>query len=456
MMIQVCAFAQVDAYVTSSSISRTGDGSIHVAADMRSYGLKPGETVTVTPYLYHGLDTLELPSVEFRGRRRFMDWMRHEGRKGGDDTVTVLRASGSDEVRLSYAETVGYVDWMQRCDLGFSAVRAGCNCRQSAPAIEKRYSFVDLAGMKPELVYAVAEKGPEKNREVSGTAKVEFPVNSTRLLSDFGTNSVELQKVVDNITEITSDPDYSIKSITLTGFASPEGDYSHNEKLAQGRVDAIKDFLSSYMNGQDAQISTSYVAEDWDGVMDFIGASTLPHWADILGVIRQDIDPDAKDWRIKINWPEDYSILFKECYPSLRRTDYVIDYTIREYNELEDLKEAFRSQPAKLSLYELMELASSYETDSDEYSQVIDAAVALFPKDEVANINAANNAMRRGELKAAERYLQKAGSSPLAIYCQGVLRYLAGEYDTACSYFQKAADAGVEEAGIFLRKINIK
>lgn len=53
----------------------------------------------------------------------------------------------------------------------------------------------------------------------------------------------------------------------------------------------------------------------------------------------------------------------------------------------------------------------------------------MFPDDEVANLNAANAAMDRGDMKNAEYYLKKAGNSPQAVYGRGTYAALKKEFD---------------------------
>ena len=78
----------------------------------------------------------------------------------------------------------------------------------------------------------------------------------------------------------------------------------------------------------------------------------------------------------------------------------------------------------------------------------------MYPADEIANLNAANAAMRRGDLDGAERYLAKAGQSPEAIYARGALAIRRADYDTARRYLTEAKALGVQQAGITLDELD--
>ena len=77
----------------------------------------------------------------------------------------------------------------------------------------------------------------------------------------------------------------------------------------------------------------------------------------------------------------------------------------------------------------------------------------MYPTDEVANLNAANVAMRKGDLKAAERYLSKAGNGAEALYARGVYAVLTNDYPTARNYFGQAQAKGVAQAAETLKEI---
>ena len=77
----------------------------------------------------------------------------------------------------------------------------------------------------------------------------------------------------------------------------------------------------------------------------------------------------------------------------------------------------------------------------------------MYPEDTAANLNAANTAMQKGDLKNAEHYLRKAGESPEALYARGAYAMLTEEYETAAGYLQEAEKAGIREAGEALEQL---
>lgn len=165
------------------------------------------------------------------------------------------------------------------------------------------------------------------------------------------------------------------------------------------------------------------------------------------------MNPDAKEAKIKRTYPRQYDFLLRHCYPALRRTEYRIDYKVRSYTDLEEIKRIFVEQPYKLSLNEFYLVARTYEPGTAEFTEVFEKAVRLFPRDKTANLNAANAAMRRGNHDAARRYLARAGDSAEAVYARGALAIREKDYGTAVLYLEKAAGMGFEKAAATLEEL---
>ena len=143
--------------------------------------------------------------------------------------------------------------------------------------------------------------------------------------------------------------------------------------------------------------------------------------------------------------PESYRMLLEECYPGLRRSDYVVTYIIRGFN-VDEARQIIRTQPQKLSLQEMFAVAQTYEPGSEDFKQVFDVAVHLYPNDPVANLNAANSLLEIGQYDLAQPYLNKAGQSPQALNARAVALLMQSRYDEALPLLRQAREAGLKEA----------
>ncbi|MDE6801982.1 MAG: hypothetical protein K2J06_04360, partial [Muribaculaceae bacterium] len=289
-----------------------------------------------------------------------------------------------------------------------------------------------------------------KEFAIEGTAYVNFPVNRIELFPDYMSNTSELAKITSTIDSIKGDEDVTITSIFIKGFASPEGPYNNNVRLAKGRTQTLRDYVEQYIrrlhNLSGDIISTDYLPEDWPGLRAYVEKSGMANRDAILALIDSSLEPDAKDARIKKEFPDDYKFLLANVYPGLRHSDYIIRYNIKSYTTIEEILHALHTQPQKLSAEEFYRAAKSMIEGSDEYNEVFETAVRIYPNDPLCNLNAANTAISRGDFKTAERYLSKAGDTPEVNYARGVLAARMNDYAVAEKLFTVAAADGFEEA----------
>ena len=175
-----------------------------------------------------------------------------------------------------------------------------------------------------------------------------------------------------------------------------------------------------------------------------------------MAIIDSSDDPDRKEAKLRaLGGGAAFRYVLKDIFPSLRRSEYKIDYTVREFT-VDEGREIIKTRPQQLSLGEMFAVANSYEIGSDEYDNVFDIAVRMFPNDPVANLNAANIAMGKGDYASAKNYLAKAGNAPEAVHAKGVLSMLTGDLTEAETLLKQAQDMGVKAAAINLEELRKK
>ena len=438
--------------VENSNMNREGKYlAVEINLDINKLDVDANRTVLLTPRLVNGTDSLDLPSVGIYGRRRYYYYVRNGIGGISGENETVYRASGKPN-SLAYNNLTEYEDWMDGATLKFHRSDWGC-CHEILAEYEgvlgrHREAFF------PELIFVQPEAEIMKSRSLSGSAYIDFPVDQTAIYPDYRRNTVELGKIQATIDSVRNDKDVSITSVWLKGFASPESPYKHNTELAIGRTAALKKHIGQLYHFADSIIRTDYEPEDWAGLRRQVEQSNINHRGEILALIDSDMEPDAKEAKIKRTYPEEYRFMLQHFYPALRHTDYRIDYAIRTFSEVEEIKRIMAEQPQKLSQNEFYLVAGKYEPGTDEFTDVFETAVRMFPNDEIANLNAANAAIRRDDFETAHRYLDKAGDSAEAVYARGALAIRKKDYNTARRYLSKAKEMGFEKAGRTLDELN--
>lgn len=435
--------------ITDPTMVRNG-AVMTVGMGIEFPGLKVKRThaTVLTPMIVNGTDTLRLPSLEIHGRTSWYVARRNDRLPMVAGSESAVRCS-EDLAPVAYSQHMDYADWMNGSELIVERAEYGCaGCAEGKVVSElARYKKVIY---RPVFIYGRTVAEAAKTRELSGRAYVDFPVNRTEIRPDYRRNAVELKKILGTIDSVKNDKDITVTAIAIKGFASPEGTYANNERLAKGRTEALRNYVQTLYRFSDGFIQTSYEPEDWAGLREYVAGSSLPHRDEILALIDDPfLDPDIKDKRIQARYGEDYIFLLNNVYPGLRHSDYKIEYTIRTFSDPVEIRNLLRTQPQKLSLNEIYLAVQDLEPGSDEYNDIFETAVRLFPSEPVASLNAANAAMQRGDLTGAERFLVRAGGSPEATYARGVLAALKGEFKTAIRLVEQAMDQGLtDEQGI--------
>ncbi len=445
------------ATVKNAAMERNGN-LLTVSMDVTpaELGIKSNRAVLITPVIKKGNDSLQLASVGLYGNRRYYFYVRDGRSMLSDGEETTYRMADAPDT-VNYTTTVPFERWMNGSKLYVRRRDYGC-CHtllaESARTEIKRFpAQPDYWEELPPFAYIRPQAETVKTRELSGSAFIDFPVNKTVILPDYRKNTAELGKIMGTIDSVRGDRDYTITSLSIKGYASPEGSYANNDRLAKGRTQALKDYVCRLQHFDAKTISTSHEAEDWAGLHRFVEKTNLKNKAGILSIIDGTLPYDAREQRIKALYPDDYAFIKDHCYPALRHSDYLIEYTVRQFSDVDEIKRLIKSQPSKLSLEEFYLAAQTYEPGSDGFNEIFETAVRMYPDDPTANLNAAYTAIGRRDLKRAGECLAKAGNSPQAIYARGVHALLSGNDAEARGMLEEARRQGVTEASEALKLI---
>lgn len=452
---EIANLSNVGSQATVSNLVVDRDGGLlKVKGDVSLADQPTGinREVWIEPVIASGDSSLSLPTVVVAGKYRYLHALRHESDR--TPNLTLIQRKERNQT-VGYSAEVPYRPWMDGATLSFRlAVKGCCGAGQgSATDASARIDFAEKT-FQPTFNWLTPVEESVKTREIRGQAFIDFPVGKTEIYPDYRSNATELAKIRATIDTVRNDADVTIRSLSIHGYASPEGPYELNQKLAHGRTEALKSYVDNLYHFAPGQIATESTPEDWAGLRSWLEQSSLPDAQAIIAIIDSPREPDALEWVIKSQYPETYAYLKENVYPSLRHSDYRIEYTVRTYTSVDEIVRIARTHPQHLSLAELYAGARSQAEGSQMYNDLFDTAARLYPDSEVANINAANAAMQRGSLDEAARYLAKAGDGAEAIYARGTLEALRGNYTAARPLFQQAARLKVADAPAALAQLS--
>lgn len=422
--------------------------------DPSSYNIGSNRQLTLTPVVTSGDSLAAMPPVVIAGRNRYYHLLRRtETMPAG----AILLRSGSKDA-LNYASSLPMQQWMLQSRVEIKADESGC-CGAPERADCVPVAQLDLRPAVFEVPKSYSVMAPpasdNKTIELSGSAYIDFRVNRTEIDPSYRRNPEELAVIMATIDTVVGNPDATINRIEIKGFASPEGKYANNERLAKGRTEALKNYVSKTYGFEPEIFATSFEPEDWDGLRRYLEKSALASRNEMLEIANSSkLSPDEKDNTLRRRFPADYKFLLDNVYPGLRHSDYKVNYTIRTYTDINEIRRIMEERPGNLSLNEFYLLAHSYTPGSDEYNRVFDTAVRVYPNDPVSNLNAAAVAVNKGDFDGAERFLARCADRPEAAYIRGVAMANQGKFGEAQSLLNDADKAGLDEAAAPLYNVN--
>lgn len=448
ILLAVATLAGVPALAQSAATSHplineqsvehvNNDLIVKLGLDVTGLQVSKSESVVLTPVVSRGDSLRSLPSVVLNGRQRDILYKRLK-RKVKE---YAYRRNGTQEQHIPYMADTPWADWMKGARVVLVKDSCGCGWQNLGPGSQIPVGLID-----PDWPLAFIQPQAEvKHYELSGSAFLDFPVDRTEIYPDYRKNPTELQKIIESINTVKNDANARITHISIHGYASPESPYEHNDWLAQHRAASLRDYVCQLMSLPQDIFDIKSTPEDWAGLRRYVDQSNINHRSEILALIDSDMNPDPKEWKIKLTYPEEYRFMLANWYPALRHSDYVVQYTVRSFT-VEEAKALLHTKPQQLSLNEFYLVAQLYEPGTPEFAEVFDIAVRMYPNEPIANLNAANAALKEGNTEKAARYLERAGDSPQAVHARGVLAALNKDYDTALRYFEQVAPAIPEAA----------
>ena len=354
-------------------------------------------TVTVVPELRYGNGQVAKgQAVTFQGEKVMANHKVISYRLGGRYTMKTV---------------FDYVPAMQKSDmyLAFDA-RIG-NSKVNVPAIKVATGVIATAELYRKAMQqggaCLALDSFQRVIDHKQEANVKFLINQANLRSnELKNNSV--REFVSMLKRINADREkLAIKNVEVQAYASPEGGFTFNDKLANKRQNVSEGYVKQQLKGTNLQtdIDAHYTAQDWEGFMKLVQASKIQDKDVILRVLSMYKDPQEREQQIR-NMSEGFRELADGILPELRRSRLIINYqTIGRSDQ--QIKQQYATDPTKLSLEELL-YAASLTNDVKAKKAIYEKTTELYDRDYRAYNNLAALALNEGDEHTANSYLSQA------------------------------------------------
>ena len=357
--------------------------------------LKKKAVVTVTPVLkYEGGEAVG-QSATFQGEK-----------VEGNATTISYKVGGTYTMKSNFA----FVEPMLNSEL-YARFDAKLGKKTvSIPEVKIGYGVVATSELlnRCSITPATAPDAYQRIIAQKQEANIKFLINQANLRAS-ELNSVSIKALGKILREINDNEETrALSSIEVSAYASPDGKYSFNEKLAEKRQNVSSDYLKNELKKikMKADVDTKFTAEDWEGFQELVSKSNLQDKAVILRVLSMYQDPEEREQQIS-NMSEVYTDIKESILPELRRARLIVNYEIIGRSD-EQILDQYKQDPSKLSVEELVYGANKLVKDEATRQQWNETIAKLYPSDYRSLNNMAQQAIANGNVDAAQNYLKEA------------------------------------------------
>ena len=283
-------------------------------------------------------------------------------------------------------------------------------------------------------------------------ATVNFYVNTSRMLNG-ELRDDDIKDMIAFLKEAAADEKIAVKGMGIDAWASPEGELTKNENLADDRATAAKKWVMGQMRRykieagkEDAFYSLNPKGEDWDGFKSAMEASDMEDKDLVLRVLEMYSDLTKREEEIK-NMAATYSEIREDILPELRRSEMTLNYEITGKTD-EELTAMSKTMPDSLNVEELL-FSATLTDDINEQLRIYKEAERIYPNDYRGINNVGYIYMMQNKMPDAKTQFEKANSvqdNPISTNNLGVIARLNGDRSGAAAMFDKAGSAGPEVA----------
>lgn len=396
--------------------------------------MKKKAVVTVTPVLKYENGEATGKSATFQGEKV----------EGNNQTIS-YKVGGNYTMKAMF----DFVPAMLKSDLYLRFDAKVGKKSVTVPEVKIGYGVVatsdllknTLASTSPAVAPDAFQRVVQQRQE----ANIKFLIQQANLRSS-ELKSTSVQDFVKMLKEINNDQEgKALSNIEVSAYASPDGAFDLNRRLAEQRQNVSEGYVQKELkaNKMNAEVDTKYTAEDWEGFQELVAQSNIQDKDVILRVLSMYSEPEEREQQIR-----NMSVVFKELadgiLPELRRARLAINYELIGRSD-DQIIDQYKSDAKQLSVEELIYGANMLMENPAEQEAWYKKTAEVYPNDYRAYNNLAQLAYAKGDLAAAESYLNKAKSmnaaAPEVNTNLALIALTKGDVDAAETYLGKGAGA---------------
>ncbi|MBS1634522.1 MAG: hypothetical protein JST26_01280 [Bacteroidetes bacterium] len=293
-----------------------------------------------------------------------------------------------------------------------------------------------------------------KTTPANQTASIYYLINKSDVRAS-ELKSEEVKSLLSFIDQNINNQWYEFKDISVSAYASPDGELSLNENLAKDRAKsgskALQNEFKKNKNKEqtfgkeEGTYKVQTTAEDWDGFKKLMETSSIADKDLILRVLTMYSDGDQREKEIK-NLSKTYTEVAEKILPKLRRSVLTVNVDKKSRTD-EMITKLMTSYPDSLSVEELL-YGATLTTDLNTKAQVYAAAEKKYGSDWRTSNNLGATLLMQNKVSEAgdafARAEKTANGNPIVMNNLGIIAAKNGDRRKAMEYYDKANGAGTE------------
>ena len=418
--------------VTPSPLEMHGD-SVRVKVDVTfpEKGIKKKASAEITPML----GGVPLKSVTVLGEKAV-----------GNGTTIAYKPGG----KIVYTDVVPYQASFENTTLQVTGKisKGGKEKDQIDPIEIAKGTVVTPLWVAKDFKVIYATDEFKRVTEQSTVAQINFD-KSKSVVKPAELKDKDIKALEAWMAKAQTNPKIAIKSVNMTGFASPEGEQGKNESLSTDRATAAKEATKSVAKkakntkGQEEIYNLVGSGEDWEGFKAELQKSSMKEDEKqlVIRVLEMYKDPVQRETEIR-NMSKTFTFLEKSILPQLRRSEIKVVYDLTGYYD-EELIALSKSTIDSLDLEEIL-FTATLTTDLNEKLRLYNEASRMFPTDYRSFNNAGAVLYTQGKMDEAKAKFEKANSlkeNPISQNNLAAIAGVAGDRIKAKELLNKAGGA---------------
>lgn len=389
------------------------------------------------------------PTLQYNGGEKAFETLTLVGEESEVEGQKINYEQGGN---FTYNDKIAYVDGMDQATL--MAVAVGeykGKQKEFEPKQIATGTIITPSWAMDDDQAIVGADNFEKVVPTKTTATIHYLVNRSNVRSEELRDS-DVDSMQKFVKDMSKNPMFAFKGVEVVAYASPEGELSLNENLANERANSGANVAKNYLRSSKVEAASSDdfykktgKGEDWEGFKQKMQASDIEDKALIMRVLEMYDDNSKREAEIR-NLSETFEVIKEKILPDLRRSIVTINGELQSFSD-EKIKEFASSNPDTLSQEELLYAATMTE-DLDEKLVIYETYTGLHPEDWRGPNNIGYIYVQQNKLEDAKSQFDKANTlepnNPVVNNNLGVYERSQGNDEKAMEYYASAANAGPE------------